>query len=65
MVAHRIATSKSTDISDEMITVRIEKFKIDKRTFDSHYSYHHTVYRMANYSNTSFKQYDLVNSFSR
>ncbi len=65
IVEHRIATSESIYISDEKITVNIKKFKIDKRIFDYNYnyfSYHHMVYRMADYSKTILRQYDFVNS---
>lgn len=66
IVEHRIATSESIYISDEKITVNIKKFKVDKRIFDydfNYFSYHHMVYRMADYSKTILRQYDFVNSF--
>lgn len=63
IVAHKIALSEKIDLSQNEIVIRSPKFKVENTILRNKYgSYHNKVYRMADFSQTTYHQYDVVTS---
>lgn len=63
VVAHKIALSEKIDLYQDEVVIHSPKFKIENTILRNKCgSYRNMVYRMADFSQTTYHQYDVVTS---